>query len=563
MKSNRSPSKTPASSHETVDQSRFQEAQQAYEAGEFRVAAKGFLASATRGPDGNGAAYHMAGNALMRLRRYQDAVTVYGHALRDSIYDRRGAVWANLGAAYVEIGDYTEAAKAYEEAIEEPDYATPFKAYQGMAGALLERGRVEEAAVSYRKAALDPGNPDPGKALVNLGLCFMALGRAEDAIEAYQAALGFDQYEGRGKALANLGQAHVALGQYAEAVRAFEKSTQMHGHKLSPAASAAYATALQQLHPEGMQTAEQSTRPVIADDATIAQFFGEEPAQPASIPQVGTDVEPREAAVAVATAAPADVAAAVPDAAASARAATAPVSDVATPTPAVTAPVSDVSAPAPAATVPVSDVPAPVASAAIPAQVTGPAAPEMVTGQFTQPLAPFDHAVAETELGIGDEKAVADFFSVSEEELKARGREASRAERHAKGPHAIWRTVAVVAVAIVVALAGLIGAYEMGYGWPTQNQSVTGMMNAYRAGTPTDGYWVAAPAKDIKKEMAKIPPVKSFTIGTAVQHATVSKVPITVTPQTGAALHYTVTLSREGVGWKVSAVDNDWSATGG
>jgi tetratricopeptide (TPR) repeat protein len=484
-----------------VDQSRFQEAQQAYEAGEFRVAAKGFLASATRGPDGNGAAYHMAGNALMRLRRYQDAVTVYGHALRDSIYDRRGAVWANLGAAYVEIGDYAEAAKAYEEAIQEPDYATPYKAFQGMAGALLERGRVEEAAVAYRKAALDPGNPDPGKALVNLGLCFMALGRTEDAIEAYHAALGFDQYKGRGKALANLGQAHVALGQYAEAVRAFEKSTQMHSHKLSPAASAAYATALKQLHPESGE-AEESARPVIADDAAIAEFFGEEPPPPMmSIPTVAPAPESESTAVAVASAVAVDA---------------------------------------------------------------GGAAPEVVAEQLTQPLVPLEAPAApEPDLGIGDEKAVADFFSVSEEELKARGREASRAERHAKGPHAIWRTVAVAAVGVVIVLAGLIGAYEMGYGWPTQNQAVAGMMSAYRAGTAVDAFWVAAPAKDIKKEMAKIPPVKSFTIGAVAQHATTSRVPITVIPQNGAALHYTITLSREGVGWKVSAVDNDWSTTGG
>src|SRR5664280_914057 len=126
------------SSLPAVDQSRFQEAQQAYDAGEFRTAAKGFLASASRGPEGNGAAYHMAGNALMRLRRYQDAVTVYGHALRDELYEKRGAVWANLGKAYVELGEYAEAVKAYESALEEQDYATQYKAYQGMAGALLE-----------------------------------------------------------------------------------------------------------------------------------------------------------------------------------------------------------------------------------------------------------------------------------------------------------------------------------------------------------------------------------------------------------------------------------------
>ena len=57
----------------------------------------------------------MAGNALMRLRRHQDAVTVYGHALRDELYDRRGAVWANLGKAFSEVGEYAESVKAYLE----------------------------------------------------------------------------------------------------------------------------------------------------------------------------------------------------------------------------------------------------------------------------------------------------------------------------------------------------------------------------------------------------------------------------------------------------------------
>ncbi len=147
-----------------MDQNRFQEAQAAYDAGDFRSAAKQFLASAGRGAEGNGAAYHMAGNSLCRLRRFQDAVTVYGHALRDPLYDRRGAVQANLGAAYMSLGEYAQAANAYEAALAEPDYTTYYKGLQGMAGALLERGKVEEAAVNYRKAALDANNPDPGRA---------------------------------------------------------------------------------------------------------------------------------------------------------------------------------------------------------------------------------------------------------------------------------------------------------------------------------------------------------------------------------------------------------------
>jgi hypothetical protein len=88
-------------------------------------------------------------------------------------------------------------------------------------------------------------------------------------------------------------------------------------------------------------------------------------------------------------------------------------------------------------------------------------------------------------------------------------------------------------------------------------------MGAYQAGSGVEQYWVAAPARDIRKEMAKIPPIKEYTIDNVASGATTSVVSITVTPKTGAALHYNITLSREGVGWKVIGVDNDWRTTGG
>jgi hypothetical protein len=182
---------------------------------------------------------------------------------------------------------------------------------------------------------------------------------------------------------------------------------------------------------------------------------------------------------------------------------------------------------------------------------------------FTQPLAPFDGVDPSAALGIGDEAAVADFFSATDEQLKERDREARRAERHERGPLAIWRTVAFVVLGVLVVVGLLVGAYEMGFGWPTQSQAVGGVLSAYQAGTSVDSYWVAAPSKDVAKEMAKIPPMKTFELGPISRGATTSKVAVTVTPKTGAALHYTVSLTREGVGWKISGIDNDWSSTGG
>ena len=458
-----------------MDHNRFQEAQQAYDAADYRLAAKLFLAAAGRGADGNGGAYHKAGNSLMHLRRHQDALTVYGHALRDGAYDRRGAVYANLGAAHVALADYAEATRAYENALKETDYATPYKAYQGLAGSLLERGRIEEAAVAYRRAALDPGNPDPGKALVNLGLCFMGLDRPADAVEAYRAALGFDEYQGRGKALANLGQAYAAMGEHEEAVRAFEKSTQLHNHRLSASAAATYDTALAQARPqrevvEGWETGEIGfvTPPVAADDTLEWQ-------------------------------------------------------------------------------------------AAELAALTGAAAPASAAVADT---ALVDAEQAAASLGFGDDTAVADFFSITDEQMRDRDRDARRAEREDNRGSG-WKRVAGVVV-ILVALGAVIGASSwFGLGWPTQQQSTAGMLVAHRDGEKVDAYWVAVPGKDLVKEMAKVPPVKSYTIDSVKRGPQSSVVKVTVTPKDGAALHYTVTLAREGVGWKVTGVENDWRSTGG
>ncbi len=463
-----------------MDQVKFSEAQGAYDAGDFRTAAKAFLAAAGKGSVGNGAAYHMAGNSLMRLRRHHDAVTVYGHALRDDTYDKRGSVLANLGAAFVCLGEYAKAADAYESALAEPDYPTPYKALQGMAAALMERGRVEEAAGAYRKAALDEGNPDPGKALVNLGLCFMALGRPLDAAEAYKAALGFDDYQGRGKALANLGQAYVAAGDFIEAVRAFEKATQLHGHKLSEPAQRDYDTAVEAVRPrhetvDGWETGDIAALPI-----------DEEPG--------GWDTAELQA----------------------------------------------------------------LTGAAV---VAEPTAEDAVWSPEPSGLGP-EAEQAAAELGFGDESAVSDFFALTEEEMRARDREVRRADRADKrGGGSVARVIVTLLVVVILAVGAVAAAWWFGLGWPTQRATVNGMLTAYSAGEPVDQYWVAVPEKDVTREMAKIPPVKEFGIDDVDRGPETSSVSVTVTPDKGSPLRYNITLVREGVGWKVNGVENDWSST--
>jgi hypothetical protein len=74
-----------------MDETRFEEGRRAYDAKDYRAAAKALLAAADRS-EGSGAAYHMAGNSFVKLRRYCDAVTVYKHALADESYDKRGGL---------------------------------------------------------------------------------------------------------------------------------------------------------------------------------------------------------------------------------------------------------------------------------------------------------------------------------------------------------------------------------------------------------------------------------------------------------------------------------------
>lgn len=454
-----------------MDETRFQEAKQAYDAGDYRAAAKGFLAAAGRGTEGNGAAYHMAGNALMRLRRYADAVVVYGHALQDSQYDRRGSLLANLAAAYVAQGDYAEGVARYREALEDPGYTSHYRALQGMASALLEMGRIEDAASAFRQAALDSGNPDPGKALNNLGLCFMSLGRAADAVEAYKAALAFDAYKGRGRTLANLGIAFSALGEHEEAVRAFEKSVQLHGYKLTGSALTAF----------------EKSRTVLSSKVSSSSAF--ETSQTDEMSPLGG----------------------------------------------VTG--------------------SPEMTHAAGAELSGTSSSKLPSGV---PV-----ALDDTGELIGAAELESEFFTRTEQDMKEADRELRRRERQLRrAERDPWQMAVRITAAVIVVVGTLAALYFSGYGFPTQTMTVKGMLSARAQGEPVDDFWVAVPTEDVDKEMAKIPPIKDYSVDGVERAARTSRVRVTVTPENGVPLNYEISLSREGVGWKVSGVLSDWRPRG-
>jgi len=432
-----------------MDEARLASAEKAYAAGDWRTAAREFLAAVHEGPaEGTGRAYHMAGNALMKLRRNSDAATVYGHGLKDETYEKRAVVMTNLGAALAADGRYSDAVDAYRCALEEPGNDVPWKAQQGLAGSLFDMARYEEACQTYREATWAQGNPDPGRALNNLGMCFMALGKPEDAIEAYKAAIHVEGYAAKGRASANLGLAYSSMGFADEALRAFEAAREQHGYELTGDALAAY------------EAAKATCGPTPDDEKIEGWSTGELP----------------------------------------------PVADTA-------------------------------------------------GAAWTAPEPIIEPIIDEEE---------ASFFTRTEDEARDVGRQAAKDERRAKlSGKGLAMRIGIAALVVVLVLGGVGVAWYMGVGYPTQTATVSGMIDAYKAGSDYAGYWVAVPPTDIKQEMRRLPArFESFTVDKVLGGPTTSSARVVIRLQQGATMTFQVSLVREGVGWKVNGISNDWRSTG-
>jgi tetratricopeptide (TPR) repeat protein len=459
-----------------VDPDLYQQADRHYAAGDYRAAAKEYLAAAQRDPDGaTGHVYHMAGNALMHIRRYGDAAALYGHALNDTTYDKRPTVLANLGAALAADGDLTGAIAAYDEALSTPGYDAAYKAEQGRGRALYDIGRYEEATTSYRAAAWDGDNPDPGKALNNMGLAFMALGKPEEAVETYKAALGLESYKAKGKASANLGLAYAAMGFSEEACRALVRARDTYGLDLTGDTLAVYEKVRAACGPQEPQ----ATSHPLTEAAPAPAPETEEGWSTGEIPPVSSD-------------------------------------DVATP----------------------ESEPASAPAAASLAASTPTAADAMT----------------------GEER----FFTITDAEMKVVDRDARQAEkRDRRAERPVWVPVVVVVIACLLVAGGLAGAWFAGLGYPMQQQTVTGMVDAQRANQDVTPYWVAVPPTDVKQQMQLLPVrFDSYTIDGIQRGPAQSSVRIKVQLDKNATLYYLISLVREGVGWKVNGIKNDWQSTG-
>ena len=134
-------------------------------------------------------AYAGMGDALFRMRRYEDALAALARALSlQPDLPSAGALYRLMGRCEQELGRPDDALPHYERALQiDPDDA---QAIELLARLQFVRERYLEAFDLYR--TLVEIVPDAAGTHANLGATLYHLGRVEDAIRSFEHALSLD-----------------------------------------------------------------------------------------------------------------------------------------------------------------------------------------------------------------------------------------------------------------------------------------------------------------------------------------------------------------------------------
>ena len=178
------------------------------------------------------------GNALRRVRRFEEAITAHqdAAAIFRETGDRRreGRALDNLSLALQEAGRFAEAITAHQDAAaifrETGDRHSEAMALTNLGVALEEVRRFEEAITAHQDAAAifrETGDRHgEGAALTNLGLALTKVRRFEEAITAFQEDLAIchevGDRHGEGITLTGLGAALREAGRFEEAITAHQ-----------------------------------------------------------------------------------------------------------------------------------------------------------------------------------------------------------------------------------------------------------------------------------------------------------------------------------------------------
>ena len=145
------------------------------------------------------------------------------------------------------------------------------------------------------------------------------------------------------------------------------------------------------------------------------------------------------------------------------------------------------------------------------------------------------------------------FFSVSEEDLVQQDRLDRKVKR--KHRHTGLKVFLVIFFLLLVVAGGGVFAYINGYGWPTQQAVAEQLFDAKTQGSDLAQYVVSDLSTAQIQEMSDILPSGAEVEVTGVDRSMMeSTVYLTATLAGSGQQDYTIEMTRDGIGWKVSAV---------
>ena len=422
--------------------------------------------------------------------------------------EKQGEAYRLAGNALVKLGRHADATTVYLHALEDPTLRDRAGLLTNLGVALTATDRSDEALGRFEEALAVPNNRCRYKALQCIARIRNSRKDFEGAAAAYREAVLDDANPDPGRALNNMGLAYMNLGRPLDAIAAYKAALDMSGYagKGKAASNLGLAYSVVGRH----------EKCVVAFERAVDEF-GHELSQGARIARADALHELTKLDAGEQTPASAEDRSTSPNTAGN-------------------------------RTEPLSLDPNDV----------GIDAPVLGAELDEESLA--DVRLSMDEDGVPVDLTETRFFDLTDDDMRTIDRAARKADRAGRRTGRVLAGRIIITVAVVLVLAaGLFTLLYLGFGWPTQEATVSGMFDAYAKGESVKTVWIAAPATDVARLMASVPPdFRSYTIDSVERSATSSNALVTVTLERGAPLHYEVQLSREGVGWKVSGLKNDW-----
>ncbi len=153
------------------------------------------------------------------------------------------------------------------------------------------------------------------------------------------------------------------------------------------------------------------------------------------------------------------------------------------------------------------------------------------------------------------------FFTLSEHEMVQQDRAEAKVRR--KHRHLGLKIFIIILLILVVAGGGLAFAYTRGFGFPTQQDTLTKLFEAASSDAATDEFLASGLADSQRAVIvASIPKDATATIEGMDAGMSETKATVKVALKQGGELTYEVDFVREGLGWVVCAIASDFNVSG-